>query len=133
MQGNPGGSACHTEIHMLGDIIAAEQIYIACGYTDMRKSIDGLAALVREQFRMDSFPPSLFLFCGRRCDRIKALLWEGDGFVLLYKRLENGTFQWPREPGELQSISWQQFRWLMEGLKIEQKLTINPAKPADFC
>lgn len=78
---------------MLGDIKAAEQIYIACDYTDMRKSIDGLAALVREQFRMDPFSPSLFLFCGRRCDRIKALLWEGDGFVLLYKRLENGTFQ----------------------------------------
>ena len=51
-----------------------------------------LAARVREQFRMDPFSPSLFLFCGRRCDRIKALLWEGDGFVLLYKRLENGTF-----------------------------------------
>lgn len=51
----------------------------------MRKSIDGLAALVQEQFRMDPFSPSLFLFCGRRCDRIKALLWEGDGFVRLYK------------------------------------------------
>lgn len=118
---------------MLGDVKAAEQIYIACGYTDMRKSIDGLAALIREQFRMDPFSPSLFLFCGRRCDRIKALLWEGDGFVLLYKRLENGSFQWPREPSEVQPISWQQFRWLMEGLKVEQKLTINPAKPADFC
>ena len=44
---------------MLGDIKAAEQVYIACGYTDMRKSIDGLAALVREQFRMDPFSPSL--------------------------------------------------------------------------
>lgn len=118
---------------MLGDIKTAEQIYIACGYTDMRKSIDGLAALVREQFRMDPFSPSLFLFCGRRCDRIKALLWEGDGFVLLYKRLENGAFQWPREADELQPISWQQFRWLMEGLKVEQKLSINPAKPAEFC
>ena len=118
---------------MLGDIKAAEQIYIACGYTDMRKSIDGLAALVWEQFHMDPFSPSLFLFCGRRCDRIKALLWEGDGFVLLYTRLENGAFQWLREADELQPISWQQFRWLMEGLKVEQKLTINPAKPAEFC
>lgn len=118
---------------MLGDIRAAKDIYIACGYTDMRKSIDGLAALVQEQFQVDPFSSSLFLFCGRRCDRIKALLWEGDGFVLLYKRLENGKFQWPRSESELQPISRQQFRWLMEGLKINQRRTINPAKPADFC
>lgn len=113
---------------MLGDITVAEQIYIACGYTDMRKSIDGLAALVQEQFQMDPFAPALYLFCGRKCDRIKALLWEGDGFLLLYKRLESGRFQWPRSEDELKPITWQQFRWLMEGLKPEQKTVINPAK-----
>ena len=57
---------------MLGDITAAKEIYIACGYTDMRKSIDGLAALVQEHFKMDPFSPALYIFCGRRCDRIKA-------------------------------------------------------------
>jgi transposase len=51
---------------------------------------------------------------------MKALLWEGDGFVLLYKRLENGKFQWPRTEDELKNITWQQFRWLMEGLNVEQ-------------
>ena len=61
---------------MLGDIRVAKDIYIACGYTDMRKSIDGLAALVSEHFQMDPFAPALYIFCGRRCDRIKALLWE---------------------------------------------------------
>ena len=61
---------------MLGDITACKQIYIACGYTDMRKSIDGLDALVQNHFEMDPFESALFLFCGRRCDRIKALLWE---------------------------------------------------------
>lgn len=78
---------------MLGDITVAENIYIACGYTDMRKSIDGLAAVVKEQFHLDPFSPSLFLFCGKRRDRMKVLLWEGDGFVLLYKRLKNGNFK----------------------------------------
>lgn len=117
---------------MLGDITKAKGIYIACGYTDMRKSIDGLAALVKEQFEMDPFSSALFLFCGRRCDRIKALLWEPDGFVLLYKRLENGTFQWPRNESELKAITWQQFRWLMEGLKPEQQVKIRPALPGDF-
>lgn len=95
----------------------------------MRKSIDGLSALVQSEFKMNPFDSTLFLFCGRRCDRIKALLWEKDGFILMYKRLENGKFQWPRNEKELKSISWQQFRWLMEGLQIEQKKMIKSAEP----
>lgn len=72
---------------MIGDITAADEIYIVCGYTDMRKSIDGLCEIVKEQLHMDPCRHALYLFCGRRCDRIKLLLWEPDGFVLLYKRL----------------------------------------------
>lgn len=68
--------------------ISVEHVFIACGYTDMRKSIDGLSAIIVQQFQMDPFQPSLFLFCGRRRDRFKALLWQGDGFLLLYKRLK---------------------------------------------
>ena len=64
-------------------------IYIACGYTDLRRGIDGLASIVQSQFQLDPFQKMLFLFCGRRQDRIKGLYWEGDGFLLLYKRLEN--------------------------------------------
>ena len=112
---------------MLGDITIAREIYLACGYTDMRKSIDGLAAVVQQQFNLNPFQPALFLFCGKRCDRLKALLWEGDGFVLLYKRLESGSFQWPRTESECRPITWQEFRWLMEGLQIEQKSAIKPA------
>ncbi len=105
---------------MIGDVRKAEKIYITCGYTDMRKSIDGLSALVQTQFKLDPFGSSLFLFCGRRCDRIKALYWEGDGFVLLYKRLEGGVFQWPRGENEAREITWQQIKWLLEGLSTEQ-------------
>ncbi|MBQ1241410.1 MAG: IS66 family insertion sequence element accessory protein TnpB [Lachnospiraceae bacterium] len=118
---------------MLGDITVARDIYIACGYTDMRKSIDGLAAIVQQQFRMDPFSPALFLFCGKRRDRFKALLWEGDGFLLFYKRLENGTFRWPRSQEDVKPITWQQFRWLMEGLELEQKTAIKPAETASVC
>ena len=118
---------------MLGDITIAREIYLACGYTDMRKSIDGLAAVVQQQFNLNPFQPALFLFCGKRCDRLKALLWEGDGFVLLYKRLESGRFQWPRTESECRPITWQEFRWLMEGLQIEQKSAIKPALPSSFC
>lgn len=80
---------------MLSDFTGADKVYIACGYTDLRRGIDGLAAMVQKQFHLDPFANTLFLFCGRRRDRIKALYWEGNGFVLLYKRLESGSFQWP--------------------------------------
>ena len=69
---------------------------------------------------MDPFQRVMFLFCGRRGDRLKALYWEGDGFLLLYKRLEQGRFQWPRTKREVQALTPQQYRWLMEGLNIEQ-------------
>lgn len=68
-------------------------MFLATGFTDLRRGIDGLAAIVQQQFELDPFTNTLFLFCGRRCGRIKALYWEGDGFVLLYKRLESGSFQ----------------------------------------
>ena len=111
---------------MLNDFDCSCPVYIACGYTDLRKGIDGLASLVQQQFRLDPFSNALFLFCGRRRDRIKGLYWEGDGFVLLYKRLESGSYQWPRSANEVQSITAQQYRWLMEGLQIEQPKAHKP-------
>ena len=71
---------------MLADISSVDAIYIVCGRTDMRKSIDGLCAIIQEQFSME-IDHALFLFCGRKCDRIKAILKEPDGIVMIYKRL----------------------------------------------
>lgn len=113
------------------DVTRAEHVYLACGYTDLRLGIDGLAAMVQQRFQLDPFSDSLFLFCGRRTDRIKALYWEGDGFVLLYKRLEHGRFQWPRTPEDLRTLTEQQFRWLMEGLAIDQPKALR--KVEDLC
>lgn len=110
---------------MLGDISKAEQIYIACGYTDMRKSIDGLAAIVQQNFQLNPFQNNLFLFCGKRRDRLKVLYWEGDGFVLLYKRLESGSFQWPKNAEDVRSITYQEFRWLLEGISIDQPKAVK--------
>lgn len=105
---------------MLSDFTGAARIYIACGYTDLRRGIDGLASIIQQQFSLDPFSNTLFLFCGRKRDRIKALYWEGNGFVLLYKRLENGVFQWPRSEQEARELSPQQHCWLMEGLQVDQ-------------
>ena len=101
------------------------RIFLACGQTDMRKSIDGLTAMITQTYQLDPFQHALFLFCGRLKDRIKAILWEGDGFLLLYKRLENGSFQWPRTTDEAREITSQQYRWLIEGLSIDQKKVIQ--------
>ena len=110
--------------------ITADHIYLACGYTDMRKSIDGLAALVAARFHLDPHQPALFLFSGRRKDRIKALLWDETGFLLLYKRLENGRCQWPNAPEDLVELSQQQLRWLTEGLSIHQPKAVQTVHPS---
>ena len=113
---------------MLGDITRATEIWIICGATDMRKSIDGLCGIVREQLAMEpENSRAIFLFCGKRRDRIKVLLHENDGFVLLYKRLDYkvGRYRWPRNKSEAKSITWKQFEWLMDGLDIEQPKAIK--------
>ena len=111
---------------MLNDFTGADRVYIAWGYTDLRKGIDGLASMVQQQFHLDPFTNTLFLFCGKRRDRIKGLYWENDGFVLLYKRLEKGAYQWPRTQSDVHELTPQQYRWLMEGLAIEQPKAHRP-------
>ncbi|MBP5623833.1 MAG: IS66 family insertion sequence element accessory protein TnpB [Lachnospiraceae bacterium] len=72
-------------------------------------------------------PNTLFLFCGRSASRIKGLLWEGDGFLLLYKRVESGYFTWRRNSEELRNLSPEQFRWLMQGFAIDPIIhDVNP-------
>lgn len=114
---------------MFNDASGFDQMYIACGYTDLRCEIDGLAAIVQNEFKLNPFQNTLFLFCGRKTNRIKALLWEGDGFVLLYKRLESGRFQWPRSEKEARCITSSQFRWLTEGLSIDQPKAVKKVHP----
>ena len=111
---------------MLNDGKAFKKIYLATGYTDLRRGIEGLAGIIRFQFELDPYDRNtLFLFCGRRCDRIKALLWEGDGFLLMYKRLDNGAFNWTRSKAEAVTISEDQFQMLMQGLEIIAKHPIS--------
>lgn len=107
-------------------------IYIVCGYTDMRYGIDTLAAIIESKYHLPLFKPNtLFLFCGRRANKIKGLAWEGDGFLLLTKRVEEGYFVWPRNSAEARSLSPTQFEWLMKGFPIDPKIRLsNPEKTA---
>lgn len=111
---------------MLGDISGVENLFLITGATDMRKSIDGLCAVVERVVRQDPKSNALFLFCGRRRDRIKALMYDGSGFVLIYKRLNvKGRYHWPRNGQEARNLTWQEFDWLMSGLDIEQPKAIR--------
>lgn len=118
---------------MLNDATCFKQVYIMTGYTDLRSGIDRLAALIRSYFGNNSIKPdTIYLFCGRKTDRIKGLVWENDGYLLLYKRLEAGKFQWPRTESEVQELTQQQFRWLMEGLTIVPQKVVRPVKQPEF-
>ena len=91
---------------MLNNASGFRKVYIAAGYTDLRRGIDGLASIVKFNFQLEPYEKDiLFLFCGRRSDRIKGLIWEGDRFLLLYKRLELGSFSWPRTKEEALEIT----------------------------
>lgn len=115
---------------MLNDAKGFTKICVACGYTDLRLGIDGLSQIVQSKFELNPFEENvLFVFCGRKTDRIKCLLWEGDGFLLLYKRLERGSFQWPRHSDEVLNMTEQQYRWLMEGLAIVQEKAVKKSYP----
>lgn len=99
-----------------------ERVYLARGNTDLRKSIDGLAVIVKEGFDLDPFSPCLFVFCNRKRDKLKILQWEHNGFWLHYRRLERGNFQWPAEDSLIPlKIERRQLRWLLDGLPVDQR------------
>ena len=96
-------------------------------------AIDGLASIIKFNFQLDPYEKDiLFLFCGRRSDRIKGLVWEGDGFLLLYKRLELGGFSWPRTKEEALEITPEQYQALMKGLEIISRHPIQEVYPQDL-
>lgn len=107
---------------MLEDVAQIRRVVIACGSVDLRKGIDGLAQIIGAKYNQNPFEQgTLFLFCGKRSDRMKGLLWMGTGFLLLYKRFENGSLSWPRDTTEAAELTEDQYRYLMLGL--------NPMKP----
>jgi transposase len=91
-------------------------VWIAAGYTDMRKGFDGLALRVQETLKRDPHCGHLFVFRGRRGDLIKLLWHDGQGLCLFAKRLEKGKFIWPSTAGEAVTITLAQLGYLLEGI-----------------
>ena len=107
------------------------KVVIVCGRTDMRQGIDGLASIVTHNYDLNVFEDTLFLFCGVRTDRIKGLYWDNNGFVLLYKRLEQGSFRWPKNVSEAKELNRKQYERLLDGFDIEPRN--KPVNTKDFC
>jgi transposase len=99
---------------------AGTRVWLAAGVTDMRRGFDGLAALVQEKLAGDPFGGHLFVFRGRRGDRVKLLWWDGNGLCLFAKRLERGRFVWPQAEGGTVHLSAAQLSMLLEGIDWRQ-------------
>ncbi len=108
---------------MLKEGIGFKKVIIRCGRTDMRKGISGLAAIIRLEYGMDPFEEgTLFLFCGHNRSCIKGLIYEGDGYAMITKRLSDGVYQWPRDTDEAKVLSQEAFRRLMDGFAVESSI-----------
>lgn len=95
------------------------RIFLATRPVDMRRQIDGLAALVNEILAQDPFTGHVFVFRGRRADRVKVLVWNRNGFVLYYKRLEKGRFRFPDATSPTRELDSTALTLLLEGLDLE--------------
>ncbi len=113
----------------------AGRIYLCTSPTDMRKGFDTLAVLVREFLGHDPLSGHLFLFISRRKDRLKILYWDADGFVLWYKRLEQGTFRRPHAATDAGGVELKasELAMLLEGIDLKSikrsaRLRLKPKK-----
>jgi len=109
-------------------------VYLSCGHTDMRKSINGLMTIVESSFNLDPFSDTVFVFCNRNRDRIKILEWDIDGFWLYFKRLEKGRFRWPQVGNEpTMTLSGDELAVLLGGVRVELKLKRNEVLERKIC
>ncbi len=106
------------------------EVYLCREFCDMRKSINGLSILVEEVLELNPFGAHLFVFCNKKRDKLKALFWERNGFVLIYKRLEKDRFPWPANfDEEVISLTGRELNWLLDGIDI---FSIKPHKELSY-
>ena len=96
------------------------RVYLALGFTDLRRAIKGLSVLIEAQFDLDVYRGDLFVFCNKRRNLIKILYWDRNGFCLWQKRLEKAKFKWPKREKEIENLQIKQLEWLLEGFDIDK-------------
>lgn len=106
-----------------------KKVYLACRCTNMRKSLNGLVAIVEASFKLDVFDGALFVFCNRTRDRVKILVWGGDGFWLYFKRLERDRLRWPNtSSGNIMNLLGEELHLLLDNPGAIQKLKRQEVK-----
>lgn len=113
------------------NIDKVQKVYLACGYTDLRKSIDGLVIIVQNQFKLDPFDKALFVFCNRQMNKLKILHFD-EGFWLYYHRLERNCFKWPVTTQEALTVNIEELRWLLKGYEVRTKSKFKPIKHSNY-
>ena len=108
-----------------------EKVYLACGYTDLRKSIDGLVIIVQNQFKLDPFDKALFVFCNKQMNKLKILHFD-EGFWLYYHRLEANCFKWPVTSEEALKVNMDELQWLLKGYEVRTKSKFKPIKQSNY-
>ena len=103
---------------MMVSLPTSVPIWLATQATDLRKSFDSLAELVRRQLERDPLSGQLFVFRNKRADRVKLLYWDEDGFVIVYKRLEAGTFRFPQADAARVEIRAADLQMLLDGIDL---------------
>lgn len=103
------------------DLAGGTTVYLACGVTDLRKSYNGLAAIIKLKFHLDPYSRCMFAFCNHRRTSIKILQWDGSGFWILMKRLDRNAFHWPDTPDELRQVTLKEIHWLCDGLSLNPR------------
>ena len=98
------------------------KIHLACGATDMRKSINGLCQIVENSFKLSPYDNICFVFCNKNRNRLKILIWEQNGFWIMFKRLEQGHFKWPNNETETLILNLEELKMLINSPRVEQKL-----------
>jgi transposase len=103
--------------------VQGKKIYLACGATDLRRSINGLVAIIQSSFRLDPFTGAIFAFCNKNRTLLKLVEWDEDGFWLYLKRLERGHFRWPQAGEDVtMELRDEELQHLLGSTKLAQKL-----------
>lgn len=113
---------------MFREATGVQKIVLVTGRTDFRKGIDSLAAMIRFDYKLNPLDGTLFLFCGKKRDRIKGLLYEQGGYLLLYKRLSSGHYEWPRNKDEALALDRAAFERLMDGYTVVSSIRYPKVK-----
>ncbi len=102
-------------------VSSAYRCYLYRGQADMRKSFDGLSGIVRNELQKDPLSGEVFIFINKRCNQVKVLLWEGDGFSLYYKRLEKGTYELPLLKEDIPSVELRsdELMLILQGISLK--------------